>query len=130
LEYSIGNELVNARIIVGILFLSDERAFLSMIRIVMASICTHVTVDTRRQLNKRGTNQKAVIEQFYSMVFQLIILSFDSPCNGSHPFWSLALSVVGWCSVYYYLCRLYILFALEILYAGYQTVIVCILQIK
>ena len=94
----------------------------------MASGCTHVTVDTRHQLN--STNQKAVIEQFYSMVFQLIILSFDSPCNGSHPFWSLALSVVGWCSVYYYLCRLYILFALEILYAGYQTVIVCILQIK
>ena len=84
MEYSIGNELVNARIIVGILFLSDERAFLSMIRIVMASICTHVTVDTRHQLN--STNQKAVIEQFYSMVFQLIILSFDSPCNGSHPF--------------------------------------------
>ena len=86
MEYSIGNELVNARIIVGILFLSDERAFLSMIRIVMASGCTHVTVDTHHQLNKRGTNQKAVIEQFYSMVFQLIILSFDSPCNGSHPF--------------------------------------------
>ena len=50
----------------------------------MASDCTHVTVDTRHQLN--STNQKAVIEQFYSMVFQLIILSFDSPCNGSHPF--------------------------------------------
>jgi hypothetical protein len=31
LEYTIGNELVNAHIIVGILFLSDEGLFLSMI---------------------------------------------------------------------------------------------------
>jgi len=39
----------------------------SMIRIVMAPVCAHVTADTRCQLNKRGTNQKALIGEFYSL---------------------------------------------------------------
>jgi len=113
------NELVNGHIIVGIFCLSKETSVFihdSMIRIVvMAPVCAHVTADTCRQLNKRGANQKALIGEFFSLVFQLIILSFDSPCNGSHPFWSLALSVAySVAHLYYYflkiVCAIYYLF--------------------
>ena len=65
------NELVKGRIIVGIFCLSKETSVCihdSMIRIVMAPVCAHVTADTRCQLNKRGTNQKALIGEFYSLV--------------------------------------------------------------